>query len=232
MVPSLPKSHLFAKVDGGTYYHGNMFVLGTDNRIWHNHDYYGGHAGFTSVGDQTFLNNPTVVSVSDGRVDIFAIAQDKSAMYNTFQHMTNLTDGVWTGWKSLGGYFDSSLTAVGLKETTTISVFGISTSGALWYCEGNGSVWPGNWQNHNGIFANAADRRVFLSRYSRRAWSGARRGCLASTARSGWSMDAGNGELRKSTRLSARLIMKDNWTGRLDFVLWVERFVTFICVCM
>ena len=142
-----------AAIVTGTYTM-DYFLLGTDNRIWHNHDYWGRHSGLYSVGDQTFLSKPTVVSVSDGRVDIFAIAQDKSAMYNTFQHMTNTTDGVWTGWRSLGGYFDSSLTAVGLKETNTISVFGTSSNGALWYREGNGSVWPGDWQGHSGVFVN------------------------------------------------------------------------------
>ena len=133
----------------------DMMILGKDGRIWHNHDFMGGHSGFSSIGDQTFISNPSVVSISSGRVDIFAIAPDKSAMHNSFQHMTGVTDGVWSGWERLSGTFDSPLTAVGIKETNTIYVFGISRTGALWHREGNGSVWPGTWQSHNGAFVNA-----------------------------------------------------------------------------
>lgn len=132
----------------------DILVLGNDSRIWHNHDYWGRHSGFSSIGDQTFISNPSVVSISPGRLDIFAIASDKSAMHNSFQHMTSVSDGVWTGWERLNGGFGSSLTAVGMKETNTIYVFGLSSSGALWHRAGNGSVWPGNWQSHSGYFIN------------------------------------------------------------------------------
>ncbi|CAF9936912.1 MAG: hypothetical protein HETSPECPRED_010496 [Heterodermia speciosa] len=132
----------------------DYFLLGTDNRIWHNHDSMGHHSGLSSIGDQTFVSNPSVVSISQGRVDIFAIASDRSAMHNSFQHVTNETDGVWTGWERLKGSFDSPLSAVATKETNTIHVFGLSSNGALWHREGNGSVWPGNWQSHGGSFLN------------------------------------------------------------------------------
>ena len=133
----------------------DMMILGNDSRIWHNHDFMGRHSGFSSIGDQTFISIPSVVSTAPGRVDIFAIAPDYSAMHNSFQHMTSVYDGVWTGWERLNGYFDSSLTAVGTKETNTIYVFGVSRNRAVWHREGNGSVWPGTWQSHSGGFLNA-----------------------------------------------------------------------------
>ena len=107
----------------------DIVVLGNDSRIWHNHDFYGGHSGFSSIGDQTFISNPSVVNIAPGRVDIFAIAPDKSAMHNSFQHMTDVNDGVWSGWERLNGAFANSLTAVGMKETNTIHVFGLSSNG-------------------------------------------------------------------------------------------------------
>ena len=133
----------------------DILVFGSDNRIWHNHDYYGRHGGFFSVGDQTLISSPSVVSISEGRLDVFGIGPDKSAMHNSFQHMTSHTDGVWTGWKRLEGTFDSPLTAVGAKETNTIYVFGIGRDGTLLHREGNGTVWPGTWQTHGGNFINA-----------------------------------------------------------------------------
>ena len=133
----------------------DMVMLGNDSRIWHNHDFWGRHSGFSSIGDQTFISNPSVVSIADGRVDIFAIAPDYSAMHNSFQHNTNENDGVWTGWERLNGSFDSSLTAVGMKETNTINVYGRSRDGVLWHREGNGIVWPGSWRSHGGYFLNA-----------------------------------------------------------------------------
>ena len=134
-------------------YKVDMVFVSTDDCVHHYHSFYGRFQQTpTILGTQKVSSSLTAVSNADGRVDIFALAPDKSVVHNSYQD----TDGTWTGWETLGAKkFESSISAVVRQGTNTIELFGLGSDKALWHRAGNGSHWPVDWVSHGGGFKSA-----------------------------------------------------------------------------
>lgn len=146
-----PKSPPTLVVPG--QYKVDIVWIGTDDYVHHYHSYYGRWgAEPTTLGTQKVNSSLTIVSNAEGRVDLFALAPDKTVVHNSYQD----TAGVWTGWETLGATkFDSSISAVVRKGSNTIELFGLGSDKSFWHRAGNGSHWPVNWASHGGGFKSA-----------------------------------------------------------------------------
>ena len=134
-------------------YKVDLVYIDTDYHVRHKHSFFGMFEPTSTLpGTQKVNSSLTAVSNAEGRVDIFALAPDKTVVHNSFQD----TNGVWTGWETLGTQkFESSISAVVRQGSNDIELFGLGSDKAFWHRTGNGSHWPVNWDSHRGGFKSA-----------------------------------------------------------------------------
>ena len=148
--PEYPKAPPAAVIPGP--YKAELLWIGTDDYVHHWHRLPRTWAPEpTTLGTQKVSSSLTVVSNAEGRVDLFALAPDRSVVHNSYQDAA----GVWTGWETLGGSFRSSISAVVRKGSNTIELFGLGSDNAFWHRAGNGTHWPATWVSHRGGFKSA-----------------------------------------------------------------------------
>jgi len=123
----------------------DIFVRGTDNRLWHKW-YSGSWSGWESLGG-ILTSDPAAVSWASGRIDVFVRGTDNALWHKWY-------NGSWSGWESLGGVLTSS-PGVSSWASGRLDVFARGTDNAMWHKWYSGS-WSG-WESLGGILTSAPD---------------------------------------------------------------------------
>lgn len=136
---------------------------------------------WTTVGGWQIQGDPTPVSISNGRIDIFARGTNNAL--NTITY----SGGNWSGWSSFGNAIQGQPTAVSWDENH-LGVF-VRANDRLWQIYWNGGSWSsweqftdgviagdpvvGSWgYGHQDIFARGADGALWHKYFQNGAWSG------------------------------------------------------------
>ena len=85
-----------------------------------------------------------MVSIAEGRAEIFTLAPDNTIVYNSFPHGSEEDSAELSGWKILGGNFVSAVSAVVRDGRDNIELYGMSPDGALWDKVGKSTPLPVN----------------------------------------------------------------------------------------
>ena len=154
----------------------DVFVRGTDNRLWHKW-FSGGWSGWESLGG-VLTSGPAAVSWGPGRIDVFVRGTDNALHHKWY-------NGAWSGWESLGGVLTSD-PGVCSWGSGRLDVFVKGPDNALWHKWFNGA-WSG-WESLGGVltsepaavswgpgridvFVRGTDNRLWHKWYNG-AWSG------------------------------------------------------------
>ncbi|GAA2155643.1 hypothetical protein GCM10009760_55750 [Kitasatospora kazusensis] len=131
----------------------DVFVRGADGAIWHQwwdvNDYSGAKGGWSaweSLGGNV-VSNPTAVSWSSSRLDLFAIGGD-----GNIWDMTWTSTGGWTGWQNFGtpppGIASGASPVVTSSGNGRLDLFVRGADDAAWHVYYSGG-WSG-WQSLGG----------------------------------------------------------------------------------
>jgi hypothetical protein len=112
--------------------HIDVVGLGGDRRAWIRRLDVG--SAWQPVGTGQFSSALSIVSPSPGRLDLFGRGLDGALWHGT------LDNGVFGGWRSLGGALGSEPDAVAVAGGR-IAVFAAGTDGALWQRTFDGTRW-------------------------------------------------------------------------------------------
>jgi hypothetical protein len=121
----------------------DVFVRGTDSRLWHKW-FQNGWSGWESLGG-VLTSEPAAVSWGNGRIDVFVRGTDSRLWHKWYQHG-------WSGWESLGGALTSG-PAVCSWASGRLDVFARGTDGALWH-KWYQNGWSG-WESLGGVLASS-----------------------------------------------------------------------------
>ncbi|MFE0463517.1 hypothetical protein ACFW1A_30115 [Kitasatospora sp. NPDC058965] len=136
----------------------DVFVRGADGAIWHQYwdvnAYFlnanGGWSAWESLGGN-LASNPTAVSWSSSRLDLFATGTDG----NIYQKYWT-SGGGWTGWQNFGtppgGVASGASPAVTSSGNGRLDLFVRGTAGAIWHIYYSGA-WSG-WQSLGGFLTS------------------------------------------------------------------------------
>lgn len=138
----------------------NVFVLGSDNRIWTTHQTSsGGWSTWLGMGDPDYAmsgQTPAVGINSDGRLEVFWNTTTNTAVYHIWQ---TAPFGSWSSPASLGGGNNLSGCTVGKNQYNNLEVFVVGSDNTLWHDWYSGSSWSG-WSSLESGFKLAAQTPV------------------------------------------------------------------------
>jgi hypothetical protein len=123
----------------------DVFVVGTDNALWHR--WWDGQSwgGWESLGG-VLASPPVPVSWGADRLDVFVVGTDNALWHRWWDGQS------WGGWESLGGILTSPPAAV-CWGPNRIDVFAKGTDNALWHRWWDGQSW-GGWESLGGILTS------------------------------------------------------------------------------
>ncbi|HEY8679656.1 MAG TPA: glycosyl hydrolase family 18 protein [Candidatus Dormibacteraeota bacterium] len=122
----------------------DVFVLGTDNGIWHGWRYGAAWSGWESLGG-SLTSGPGAVSWGPNRIDLFARGTDNGLMHK-FWYGT-----AWSNWESLGGTLTSAPVAASWTAGR-LDIFARGTHNQLIHKWWDGSQWA-PWEDLGGVLA-------------------------------------------------------------------------------
>lgn len=99
--------------------------------------------------NQTSSTSPTLVATNLGRLDAFTV-DNGSVIQNVYENKT------WLGWKVLGGSISSVVSAVVVKGTGSIELYGLGPKSTYMHrSNSKGDNWPVAWDSHGGNYTSA-----------------------------------------------------------------------------
>jgi peptidoglycan/xylan/chitin deacetylase (PgdA/CDA1 family) len=125
----------------------DVFVRGTDNRLWHKWYTAGAWLGWVSLGAPPggLASDPGAVSWSPGRIDVFARGKDGQLWHKWYA-------AGWSGWQPLGGFLVGA-PAVASWSSGRLDIFVRGTDNRLWHKWYQGG-WS-SWQPLGGVLTSA-----------------------------------------------------------------------------
>jgi len=151
--------------------HLDIFVLDVHHSISHNAWTVSGWGEWQSTGG-VLISPPTVVSWSENRIDLFALAGDHFIWHQVFDE-----NRIWGGWASLN-WTTGSPPGACTSGTNELSVFAIGNNSETYQQAYNGSAWSDRRDNGgvflsqiNGICFSADDIQLFTLGFHGDAWT-------------------------------------------------------------
>ena len=113
----------------------DVFIRGSDQRLWHRSFDAGGWTSWESLGG-VLDSDPTAAAPGSGRIDVFVRGTDKQLWHLPFDGTT------WGNWEPLGGVLGSG-PAVSSWGNGRMDIFVRGTDGAVWHraYDGGWGVW-------------------------------------------------------------------------------------------
>ncbi len=148
-----------AKLAVGKWANGvlDLFVIGTDNVLYHNYQTApnAGWFGFVSLGGSWQQDTDIAVgNESDGRLAVFLVGNTGN-LYNNWQSANNSTS--WHGFNSIGGALAEQVrVAVGRNSDGRLEVFTLGTDGIAYHEWETAANSPTSWSSWSSFGGNWA----------------------------------------------------------------------------
>jgi len=137
-----------------------IFVLGTDDAIWHRAQpaYVSSALNWTAWAsfDGSFKDGPSVIRNTEGRLMVFSRGFDNNVYFKTQTEVNGGADQ-WGPWESLEGELYSR-PAIILNSEGLVSVYGKTKDNTLVYraqFSNESGIYWGNWENLGGSLSGA-----------------------------------------------------------------------------
>ena len=163
----------------------DVFVLGTDNQLWHEFSNSGGAgwSGWEPVGGSlsgALASDPAAVSWASNRIDIAIVGSDGHLWHRIYEGTQ------WSAWEDLGGQFSSG-PAIATWSAGRLDIFARGTGGELEHI-----FWAGAWSawenlggvltsdpaavawgsNRIDVFVRGSDNQLWHKYFDGTTWSG------------------------------------------------------------
>ncbi|MDB6020773.1 MAG: domain containing protein [Pedosphaera sp.] len=143
-----------AKLAVGNWANGSLdlFVIGTDNVLYHNYQTApsGGWFGFVSLGGSWQQDGDIAVNnEKDGRLEVFVLGNTGN-LYHNWQTAVNGTS--WNGWSDIGGALAEQVRlGLGRNSDGRLEVFAIGNDGVAYHEYETTANTPGTWASWSSL---------------------------------------------------------------------------------